>query len=98
MDAASTHHQHDPRDPRHGRRFYAFTDNGDWMEMRPQTGGEPASGVWFMALDNEAEDDFFEQASDGIGVVLARVTIVDGEPVLHSARDLIATEPEFADD
>lgn len=78
--------------PQPRQRFYAYTDNGDWMEMRPSPGGNlfAGDGVSFLALDAEDEVGFYLHAEEGEGLLLGRVTIVDGVPVLHAAADLVA--------
>lgn len=75
------------------RRWYAYTDNGDWMELIPQSDHDPlaAPGVSILVVEPEDEEDFYMRAGDGEGALLARVTIVGERPVLHRPDDLLAT-------
>lgn len=69
------------------RRFYALTDNGDWMEMLSHSGGPlDGYGVSFMAIEID-DAGFYANAEEGAGILLGRVTIVDGVPVLFPASD-----------
>ena len=55
------------------RRFYAVTDNGDWMEMTPQRRGPlGADGVSFLAVDEDDDAEFFALAEEGEGILLGR--------------------------
>jgi hypothetical protein len=69
-----------------GRHWYALTDNGDWMELTPDVPAsdpDEALGVSFFAVDVADDEDLFALADQGEGVLLGRVTVVGGRPVLH---------------
>jgi hypothetical protein len=70
------------------RRWYALTDNGDWMELTLQVGDDlwDAPGVSFIAVDVEDDDEFFEQADVGEGTLVGRVTMIDGTPSYTRGR------------
>ena len=59
------------------------------MDMTPES-TEPALGVWFLALEVEGDDDFRAGADEGVGIVLGLVTVLNGAPVLHTPRELVA--------
>lgn len=76
------------------RRWYALTDNGDWMELTPHLDHDPFSGpgVSFLAVDVEDDDEFYLLAGDGEGQLLGRVTIVDGRPAMYTSDRAASTE------
>ena len=72
-----------------GTRWYAYTDNGDWMELTPQVDEDPltGSGVSILAVQARNDEELYAAADSGEGLLLGRVTIVDGAPVLHRSVD-----------
>jgi hypothetical protein len=78
------------------RRWYAFNDNGDWMELLPSFRDDPfvGAGVSVHILDVSDDEEFFERADNGDGDMIARVILVDGELTVLLDDDLGAWERE----
>jgi hypothetical protein len=62
------------------RRLYMYNSNGDWMDMTPRFSA--AAVVDVIAVDVADEDEYFELADEAIGAVVARLVIIEGQPVL----------------
>jgi len=73
------------------RRFYAYTSNGDWMEMTPpDDGGTDPWGppsVFFLTVEAEDDDHFWELADRRDGTVLAQVLLKEGRFCVDLADD-----------
>jgi hypothetical protein len=73
------------------RRWYALTDDGDWTELESVSSQDwiQANGVSFLSVDLDEGEDLFEVADVGEGVLLGRVVVVHGMPMLLGPESLV---------